>query len=51
VTPEARQDVFNHCLAELATLCVQAGLEDLVQASEAIGGGVQHRERIGDRCW
>jgi hypothetical protein len=51
VTPEARQDVFNHRLAELAALCLQAGTEDLIQASEAIGGGVQHREGIGDRHW
>jgi hypothetical protein len=49
VTPEARQDIFNHRPAELAVLCLQAGPEDLIQAPEAIGGGVQHREGIGDR--
>jgi hypothetical protein len=48
VTPEARQDVVHHRPAELAALCLQAGTEDLIQASEAIGR-VQHRERIGDR--
>jgi hypothetical protein len=51
VTPEARQDVFNHRPAELAALCLQASPEDLIQAPEAIGGRVQHRERIGDRRW
>jgi hypothetical protein len=30
MTPEACQDVFNHRLAELAALCLQAGPEDLV---------------------
>jgi hypothetical protein len=49
VTLEARQNLFNNRPAELAALCLQAGPEDLIQASEAIGGRVQHRERIGDR--
>ena len=49
VTPEARQDVFNHRPVELAALFLQAGSEDLIQAPEAIGGGVQHREGIRDR--
>jgi hypothetical protein len=48
VAPEARQEIFNHRPAELAALSLQAGAEDLIQAPEAIGGGVQHRERIGD---
>jgi hypothetical protein len=51
VTPEACQDVFNHFPTELAALCLQAGPEDLIQAPEAIGDRVQHRERIGDRRW
>jgi hypothetical protein len=51
VTPEARQDVFNHRSAELAALCLQAGTEDLIQALEAIGGGVQHQEGIRVRRW
>jgi hypothetical protein len=51
VTPEARQDIFNHRPAELAGLCLQVGTQDLVQASEAIGGGVQHREGISGRRW
>jgi hypothetical protein len=49
VTLEARQDVFNHHPAKLAALYLQAGPEDLIQAPEAIGDGVQHREGIGDR--
>jgi hypothetical protein len=32
--PEARQDILNHRSAELAAFCLQAGAEDLVQASE-----------------
>jgi hypothetical protein len=40
VTPEARQDVFNHRLVELAALCLQTGTEDLIQAPEEIGDGV-----------
>jgi hypothetical protein len=48
VTSEARQDVVYHRPAELATFCLQAGTEDLIQAPEAIGGRVQHREGIGD---
>jgi hypothetical protein len=51
VTPEARQDLFNHRSTELAALCLQAGPEDLIQEPEAIGGRVQHWERIGDRRW
>jgi hypothetical protein len=49
MTPEARQDVFNHRPAKLATLYLHAGPKDLIQALEAIGGGVQHWEGIGDR--
>jgi hypothetical protein len=30
MTPEACQDVFNHCPAELSALCLQAGPEDLI---------------------
>jgi hypothetical protein len=48
VVPKARQDVLNHRLAEPAALGLQAGAKDLVQASEAVGGGVQHWERVGD---
>jgi hypothetical protein len=48
MTLEARQDVFNQRSAELATLCLQAGPDDLIQA---IGGRVQHRKGIGDRRW
>jgi hypothetical protein len=48
VAPEAREDVFNHRPAELAALYLQAGPKDLILALEAIGGRVQHRERIGD---
>jgi hypothetical protein len=44
MTPEARQYIFNHHSAELAALCLQAGPEDLIQAPEAIGDIVQHRE-------
>jgi hypothetical protein len=51
MTPEARQDIFGHRPAELAALCLQVGSKNLVQALEAIGGGVQHRERVGDRRW
>jgi hypothetical protein len=51
VTPEASQDVVHHRPVELAALRLQAGTEDLIQASEAIRGRVQHRERIGDRRW
>jgi hypothetical protein len=49
VTPEARQNIVHHHPVEFAALCLQAGTEDLIQASEAIGGRIQHRERIGDR--
>jgi hypothetical protein len=49
VTPEAHQDIFNHRPTELAALSLQAGPEDLIQAPEAIDGGVQHQEGIGDR--
>jgi hypothetical protein len=48
VASEARQDVLNHRLVEPAALGLQAGAKDLVQASEAVGGGVQHWERIRD---
>jgi hypothetical protein len=48
MAPEARQDVLDHRPTELATLCLQAGSKDLVQASKAISDGVQHRERVGD---
>jgi hypothetical protein len=48
VNSEARQDIFNHCPAELAALCLQVGTEDLIQVLEVISDGVQHRERI---CW
>jgi hypothetical protein len=51
MAPEARQDVLNHPPAELAALCLQAGTENLVQAPKAIGGRVQHRERVGGRRW
>ena len=34
MTPEARQDVFNHRPVELVALYLQAGLEDLVQVPE-----------------
>jgi hypothetical protein len=51
MTPEARQDVFNHRPVELVALCLQAGTEDLIQAPEAVGGRVQHWEGIGDRHW
>jgi hypothetical protein len=49
VAPEACQDVLDHRPAEPAALGLQAGAKNLVQASEAIGGKVQHRERVGDR--
>ena len=48
VAPEARQDVLDYRSTESAALGLQAGAQDLVQASEAVGGGVQHRERVGD---
>jgi hypothetical protein len=48
VAPEARQDVLNHRPAEPAALGLQAGAKDLVQASELVGGGVQHQEHVGD---
>jgi hypothetical protein len=51
VTLEAHQDIFNNRPAELAALFLQAGTENLVQAPETIGGGVQHRERIGAQRW
>jgi hypothetical protein len=51
VTLEARQDVVYHRPVELASLCLQAGTEDLIQASEAIDGRVKHREGIGNRHW
>jgi hypothetical protein len=49
MAPEARQDVLDHRPAEPTALRLQAGAKDLVQASEAVGGGVQHQERVGDR--
>jgi hypothetical protein len=48
VAPEARQDVLNHRPTEPAALGLQAGAKKLVQASEAVDGEVQHRERVGD---
>jgi hypothetical protein len=48
MAPEARQDILDYRPVEPAALGLQAGAENLVQASEAVGGGVQHRERIGD---
>jgi hypothetical protein len=49
VAPEACQDVLDHRPIEPAALSLQAGAKNLVQASEAVDGGVQHRERIRDR--
>jgi hypothetical protein len=49
--PEARQYLLDHRPAEPATLGLQAGAKDLVRALEAVGGGVQHRERVGDGRW
>jgi hypothetical protein len=46
MAPEARQDVLYYCPAESTALSLQAGAKDLVQASEAVGGGIQHRERV-----
>jgi hypothetical protein len=51
VAPEACQDVLYHRLAEPTALGLQVGAKKLVQASKLIGGGVQHRERVQDRCW
>jgi hypothetical protein len=51
VTLEASQDIFDHRPVELAALCLQAGSKNLVPAPEVIGGGIQHRERVGDRRW
>jgi hypothetical protein len=48
VAPEARQDVLYYHPVESVALSLQAGAKDLVQASEAIGTGIQHRERVGD---
>jgi hypothetical protein len=48
VAPETRQDVLYYRPAESPALGLQAGAKDLVQASEAVGGEIQHRERIGD---
>ena len=50
MAPEARQDVLDHRPGEPTALGLQAGAKNLVQASEAVGGGVQHRERVGDGC-
>jgi hypothetical protein len=48
VALETRQDILDYRLVESAALGLQAGTQNLVQASEAVGGGVQHRERVGD---
>jgi hypothetical protein len=48
VDPEARQDILDYRPAEPAALGLQVGAENLVQASKAVGGGVQHRERVRD---
>jgi hypothetical protein len=40
VAPGERQDVLYYRSAESAALGLQAGAEDLVQASEAIDGGI-----------
>jgi hypothetical protein len=48
VALEARQDILDYRPAEPAALGLQAGVENLVQASEAVGGGVKHWERVGD---
>jgi hypothetical protein len=48
VASEARQDILDYRPAERAALGLQAGAKNLLQASEAVGGGVQHRERVGD---
>jgi hypothetical protein len=49
MAPEARQDILDYHPAEPAALGLQAGAKNLVQASEAVGGGVQHRECVEDR--
>jgi hypothetical protein len=52
VASEARQDVLDHRPAEPTALGLQAGTKDLVQASKAIDGGIQHWERVEDgRRW
>jgi hypothetical protein len=48
MAPEARQDVLYYRPAESAALTLQAGTEDLIQESKAVGSGIQHRERVGD---
>jgi hypothetical protein len=48
MAPETRQDVLYHRSAESAALNLQAGAKDLIQASEAVSSGIQHRERIGN---
>jgi hypothetical protein len=50
VALEARQDVLYYRPTESAALGLQAGAKDLVQASEAVGGEIQQRERVGDGC-
>jgi hypothetical protein len=46
VAPEARQDILDYRPTEPVALGLQAGTKNLVQASETVGGGVQHRERM-----
>jgi hypothetical protein len=46
VAPEARQDVLFYRSVESAALSLQAGAKDLVQTSETVSGGIQHRERV-----
>jgi hypothetical protein len=48
VAPEVRQDVLYYRLAESAALSLQAGAKNLIQASEAIGSGIQHWEHVRD---
>jgi hypothetical protein len=43
VAPEARQDVLYYRPAESATLSLQAGAKDLIQASEAVDNRIESR--------
>jgi hypothetical protein len=51
VAPEARQDILYYRPAESVALSLQTGAKDLIQVSEAVSGGIQYRERVGDGPW